>query len=93
MLYLLCCKSIQGNRSDATVHELLSCQDMKVLQTKHFDCQKTKFYTLGPHLTFIVGTLIQSSQCKNLIKSTGAVRLCKNGPECRCNVRDSPTRV
>ena len=49
--------------------------------------------TLWPYLTFIVGTLVQSSQCRHQIECTGAVQLCPNGPECRCNVRDFPTHM
>ena len=46
-----------------------------------------------PYLTFIVGTLVQSSQGMHQIKSTGAFWLCPNGPECRYNDRVLPTQV
>ena len=49
--------------------------------------------TPWPYLTFIVGTLVQSSQCRHQILVYSAVCLFPNGPECWCNVRILPTLV
>ena len=49
--------------------------------------------TPWPYLTFIVGTLVQSSQCRHQILVYGAVWLRPNSPECRYNVQVLPTRV
>jgi len=50
-------------------------------------------FTSWPYLTFLVDTLVQSSQCRHQFKSTGAFLLRPNGPECRYNIQVLPTRV
>ena len=61
--------------------------------TQEFTRNCTHLCTPWPYLTFIVDTLVQSSQCSHQIKSNVAFRLRPSGPECRCNVRVSPTLV
>ena len=57
-----------------------------------FPFESPSWGTPWPYLTFIVGTLVQSSQCnRHQILVFGAVWLHPNSPECRCNVRLSPT--
>ena len=67
---------------------LVYCARFKILQqiafsryTWHMKISRTY------HLTFIVDTFIQSSQCRHQIKSTGTVLLFKNSLKCRCNVQ------
>ena len=43
--------------------------------------------TLRPYLTFKMGALAQSYQCRHQIKSFCAVLLCWNNPECKCNAK------
>ena len=61
------------------------------------ETKSTKYWsrhiTPSPYPTFIVVTLVQSSQCMHQSLVYGAVWLRPNSPECRCNVRVSNTQV
>ena len=50
-------------------------------------------HTPSPYLTFIVCTDHSVMTAWQQYRPIGAVLLRPDGPECRCNVRDSPTRV